>query len=369
MNQLFETDFSPFALQAERASRIKTAVKLVSGFLWNQLGLMHAYLRLGKTLGDCPCLVLAYHRVLPRSQVYEAPTELSLVVSAETFEKQVLFLKRYFKILTIDQFVATLSTGSSFPEPSCVLTFDDGWIDTYLYAYPILKRFSIPATVFVATRHVESGAAFWFDTLYRMIISSDLSANKALDVISPFFPGISTPKTGNPGDVVEYARKVVAFMKAVPLDQIDEIIRAAKTAAVQESQERTVCSWDELKEMISSGLVTIGSHTVSHAILTREEPNRCWKELAESKKVLEERLGVPVEHFCYPNGNYNGDVEDLVRKAGYKSACPGLYGVNRGNGSPFAIHRTAFSELSSCVSVKGFSHSLFSYQLLSCLLR
>lgn len=351
---------------------MKTLAKLASGFLWNKAGLMRAYLRLCKELGDCPCLVLAYHRVLPRPQIQLEETEPSLVVSTETFEEQLLFLKKYFGILTMDQMVDTLNTGSSFPTPSCVLTFDDGWRDTYLHAYPILKRLSVPATVFVATRHVDSGEEFWFDTLYRMFASFDPSTDLAREVVRSFFPKIPIPSAENRSDILKYARMIVASMKDFPIDKIDEIMEhlmATKVFPLQRERKRSVCSWAELKEMISTGLVTVGSHTVSHAILTRENTERCRRELTESKKALEEHLEVPVEHFCYPNGNYNSDTEDLVRKAGYKSALPGLYGVTTRGDSPFAVRRTAFSESSSGLAENGFSQALFSYQLLSCFLR
>ena len=118
-----------------------------------------------------PCKVLTYHRILPEELLTGEVTQRSLIVTTETFRRQLLFLKSKYDILTMDGYVNTLQQGADFRKPSCVIAFDDGWRDNYLYALPILKELSVPAIIFVATEHVDSGKEFWPERLTRIMVN------------------------------------------------------------------------------------------------------------------------------------------------------------------------------------------------------
>ena len=83
----------------------------------------------------------------------------------------------------------------------------------------------------------------------------------------------------------------------------------------------------------------IGSHSLSHRYLTRLSIRDAREEIVTSKKKLEDTFGVPVEDFCYPYGNWNETVRDLVIEAGYRTACAADFGVNTPATSPFSLHR------------------------------
>lgn len=104
--------------------------------------------------------------------------------------------------------------------------------------------------------------------------------------------------------------------------------------------------WEEVKEMGMRG-VEFGSHTLTHPMLSRVPNDVARREIAESKQVLEERLGSPVELFCYPRGDFNADVKRLVREAGYRFACSTLPGVNDRRTDVFALRRTYISRRDS----------------------
>ncbi len=329
---------------------------------------MRCYLILRKLFGNCPCIVLTYHRVLPRAQIPFETSETSLMVSAETFRKQMMFLKRYFTILTMDQLVETLEKGASFDSPSCVITFDDGWRDSYLHALPILKEFSVPATVFVVAGAAESRKEFWFEALHAAALTLDYSADDTRGLLKSLFPQIKIPKQmDNRENLLLYAGKIMAAAKQVPQRQIDMIIHELKTiqlAAAQKDSNGTACTMVDLKEMLSSGLITIGSHTMSHAILTKETESKRREEIIESKKLLEESLGVEIEHFCYPNGSYDARTQALVEDAGYRSACTCHGAENMAAVSPFEICRISISESASSARDNGHSNAFFAYHLL-----
>ncbi len=94
----------------------------------------------------------------------------------------------------------------------------------------------------------------------------------------------------------------------------------------------------QVREWLAAGH-DIGSHTLTHPYLTRLDKRRAQEEIAGSKKKLEDWFSRPIEHFCYPYGDWNAAVRDLVAAAGYKTACTTEPGVNTPTDSPFALKR------------------------------
>lgn len=83
----------------------------------------------------------------------------------------------------------------------------------------------------------------------------------------------------------------------------------------------------QVREWISAGH-EIGAHSLTHPYLTRVSYREAREEVASSRKKLEDKFGVPIHHFCYPYGDYNAGIRDLVREAGYTTACTIHYGLN-----------------------------------------
>lgn len=101
-------------------------------------------------------------------------------------------------------------------------------------------------------------------------------------------------------------------------------------------------SWDDLVFLEKAGW-TIGSHTLNHTQLTKVDSSRAYKELTQSKALLEKYLVKPVEHFCYPFGDYDFSVEMLVKSAGYKTAVTTVIGKTNSSGEKFALKRIRIS--------------------------
>jgi peptidoglycan/xylan/chitin deacetylase (PgdA/CDA1 family) len=94
----------------------------------------------------------------------------------------------------------------------------------------------------------------------------------------------------------------------------------------------------EVRDWIGAGHA-IGSHSLTHARLTRLTARDAREEIFASKKKLEDAFGGPVEHFCYPYGDWSEAVRDLVMEAGYRTACTTQFGVNTAATPPFALNR------------------------------
>jgi len=93
-----------------------------------------------------------------------------------------------------------------------------------------------------------------------------------------------------------------------------------------------------VREWISAGH-EIGSHSLTHPFLTRLTVEKAREEISASKKKLEDLFGKPIEHFCYPYGDWNETVRDLAQEAGYKTACTTDTGINGAEDSPFTLKR------------------------------
>ena len=142
-------------------------------------------------------------------------------------------------------------------------------------------------------------------------------------------------------------RMLRSRIKTLPQASLENAVEAVELAAGcavanAASDLHEPMRWSEAAEMQASGLITFGSHTHSHVILSRCDAAHAARELAQSKTIIEDRLGVACEEFCYPNGrrgDFNAATGVLVRDAGFRSALTTVYGRNRLGADPFELRR------------------------------
>lgn len=196
-------------------------------------------------------VILAYHSVHPRRR-----DPLSIIPGA--FVWQMEFLATHdFTVVGLKERVEGMVDRRPLPSKSVILTFDDGYLDNYVYAYPILRRLGFPATVFVITR----------------LVGTD-------EILEPHLSMCSYGGT---------------------------------------REDYRILGWQEIQEM-GGERVTFGSHSVTHPWLTDVAPEQVEWEVATSKAMLEKNLGRPVEFFCYPGGRFTPDIIESVKMAGYRGA-------------------------------------------------
>jgi len=319
---------------------LKTALKQVFCWLAEVSGLSRVSQR--------PCVtVLAYHRIVNADPLQE------LCLSPELFDLQVALLASAFRIISLEEAVTRLEKGDL--ESHCVaLSFDDGWRDNYIHAFPILKKYAAPATVFVTSDAISSGRFSWYefdDAIFQ-------TAAASIDLESF---GLGRLPLGN------------ARLRTAALDSLHGILKHMEHSRRQEVAEsvvrrygrpagsRIMLNWDELREMAESGLVTVGGHTISHPILTRVPPAEARREIAGCKSIIEENLGRPVRFFAYPNGtpaDMSQQLAELVCEAGYAAAFGMTAGPNYSLAERYRLRRTAISN-GVCRGVTGaFSPSM-----------
>ena len=283
--------------------------------------------------------ILAYHRVNDIG-----PDYLFLNTSVANFESQLRYLKRHFKIISLEEAVQLLRSNEPISEDLFVITFDDGYKDNYINAFPILKGYKTPATIFLTVQPIEDRIPLWFEDITSII---EITSQEFLNLES-FGLGkypLSTPakKKKALNDIMGYAKRMSPPEQQKLVDFLSEELKVDPQSLKFNDQ---MLSWKEIGEMRRYG-VSFGSHTISHSILTRLPLENAKYEIERSKELLEEKLREKVSFFAYPNGlknDFNGEIIQILKDSGFSAAFTLMNGFNDGNTDLFALRRICMTE-------------------------
>jgi peptidoglycan/xylan/chitin deacetylase (PgdA/CDA1 family) len=274
--------------------------------------------------------ILMYHRVLPKWHAVEAAVQSGMYVTPETFERHLVFLKEHFEVLSLQELLEawkgrTIAKSLAY----CAFTFDDGWLDNYVHAYPLLKKYGVRATIFVPTDFIGTSRWFWPEQLTYLldrIGSAAVPSERRKDAhrITAQYFGQETQnrfESACQANARERAfDRIIEQGKELPPDQIERYVQALGASLdVTWPSERLLMNWDEVRDMSQNG-ITFGSHSCSHRLLTKLSMWEVEEELSQSKATLERQQVRPVPVFCYPNGNYTPAIQRSVLANGYEAA-------------------------------------------------
>jgi peptidoglycan/xylan/chitin deacetylase (PgdA/CDA1 family) len=297
-------------------------------------GFLHLYLR-RKLRGRA--VVLTYHRVLPKDCSAESFSTDAIVVSPETFRRQMQLLRRLFTPLSADQFAQALATGH-MPPGACVVTFDDGWYDNLDHALPILRETSVPAVLFVATDYIGTANCFWQERLSRALNAARRIPERTASLFAELSASHLLEPALTPPQAKLAIRAIIDRYKAQPQPEIDALVHKvegllsdAGVAADRQHPDRFL-TWEQVQGLHASGLVSIGSHCCTHTPLTKLDPGAVQAELRRSREVIRERVGIDPSDLAYPNGDHDAQIAKAVKDNGYRCA----YTTNRGLVEPAA---------------------------------
>jgi len=330
-------------LQAVRETGLPIKAKSLLASLLSGTGLLKANF---ERRAEADFAILTYHRILERKGPRDCVQD-GMFVDPETFDVHIRFLKKHFRIVPILE-LTSASDRNADRRPLCVLTFDDGWIDFYENAYPVLELHSVPATVFLATDFVGTGRRMWPDRVSRLYQERNVSqAKRAHQGVSsdPIVIRLEAIK----GTTRQQSETAIAVLKNHRLDRIERVISelSDRWGCDVRAQDRDFLSWREVREMQSSGLVSFGSHTAGHQILTTLSVEEIERELVESKNALiREGVADPSDiSFCYPNGDHDDKIVRMVAEAGYRLAVTTEGGWNSyAPGDPFRFRRISIHQ-------------------------
>lgn len=282
----------------------------------NQATLVDGYSWLRRKLTKSQVAILMYHRVGPWKDVWSSP----LLVTASDFEEHIKYLKKEYVILSLDELAQHIGEQKPLPERAVIITFDDGYKDNYTYAYPILKEYGVPATIFVTTGYIGSGDLFWWDKVRYVIQHTTLQAVE-LDGLGAFSLRSTAERLRS---IMTIQAKVKEFPEQEKSILVKRLVSMLDVNIPANLGKELILSWDEIREMSNNG-IAIGAHTVSHVILTKVSSERAKSEITQSKRDIEERLQQPCTTFSYPNGDYSSETIRFLKKEGFYYAVTGMW--------------------------------------------
>ena len=230
-------------------------------------------------------LIICYHCIKDEGNPNLRPAKVA------DFDKQMQYLSKVYNPISLDQMAQHIQNGTSLPSKAVAVTFDDGYRDNYENAYPILRKYNIPATFFLTTGFIGTGQIPKWDKAYHT------------------------------------------------------------------NENTLMLSWEQVLKMSGNG-IAFGSHTLTHPFLTRIPLKQAQKEICMSKDIIEQKIGTPITTFSYPSGNFDSNIKQIVKEAGYSAAVSTIPGYNSMHVDVHALKRNV-------IQLQSVYHRLFPLSFLA----
>lgn len=279
-------------------------------------------------------IVLMYHGVVPDS----CDTVSYLHIKESEFRKQMLHLKKYYNVIPINKIIDRLNSSSFNSMSEVVITFDDGYRNNFTYAYPILRELDLPASIFLTSGYIDTDRLFWWDKVQYAV---ERTRREELD-LTPYGLAAYDLRNRSIPSRDRIVRDIADGLKEkqpVEIERITEWILKEYAPDLAETDLFRPLITTQIKTMLEGGLITFGSHTHNHKILTTISLHEAEEEIVTSRDYLERITGRRPVHFCYPNGNYNNEIINLLKKLGYSTGFTDIDWFCGSNTSQFEIPR------------------------------
>ena len=285
-------------------------------------------------------IILMYHRVV--DELPEKMHDPHMFVRSDTFDMHIKEIAKYFQIVNLDEM---LNQGKG-NRRLCALTFDDGWLDNYKTAFPILRNYKISATIFLPVTDIGTIHRFWFEHLFYLA-----NALSTIEDQNAYIAHFRTVTSGwNPGKLCTTSiLELTEALKNQEAPVLYEIIDSAyKKLKIEPSSEKILMDWEQVREM-GQNRITFGSHGLQHDILPALGSRLKRDIVFESLSILRDKTVSSIPVFSYPNGNWDLETVDFLKRAGYHGAVTtknGFYSC----ADPFLLNRIGVTETSSNTS-------------------
>ncbi len=264
------------------------------------------------------------------------------------FQAQMEYLKKFYRIVPLQEWLAARATGPALPQHAVVVTFDDGYRSNYELAFPILRRLGLPATIFLTTNFLKTRRYLWTDKVEYAVDHSQQDRLELSVQGEKFFSDLSgqDQRALCAARLKARLKQMPQHLQASTVESLEQALGQSLGTAAKVSSIYEPLEWSEIREMLESGLVTVGSHTHNHVILSQCDREAARQELALSKGIIEAETGLSCTLFCYPNGeeaDFNTETRQLLQEAGYTCGLTSVEGLNDGTSDPWALKRVGVS--------------------------
>lgn len=308
-------------------------------------------------------LILAYHGLTDRDHDVLPWT----IIPVNAFEKQIRHISTSYRVLPLQRVVDDMKRGAPLPDNTAVITFDDGYRNNLTLAVPILKKYRVPATIFLTAGYIGTTKILPLDEAFLIIAG----AREKSPFIMPEL-GIGPVFLDSAEAVYKGYRKTEAALKKFS-SSVQKMHLARLRDCLKPKYEGgalanfQMLTWEEVQSLLASGLIDIGAHTISHEILTNISHDEAAQEILASKSHIEQRTGRRITLFAYPNGtpsDYDDRHINFLREFGFSCSVTTTGRLNAANDDCFRLGRICVGpELSSslprfALKVAGFNGTL-----------
>lgn len=262
------------------------------------------------------------------------------------FSSQVRYLKDKYTPISLEQFIEYHKNNKRLPPYSLIVTMDDGYFSNYNLAYPILKKFNIPATIFLTTDFVKNKNFLWTDRI-EYVVALAKPANYKLKVYNKELILNLKDKHSKKKSL----KNIKSTIRLIPQELIIKVIEDVefllenKLSLNNFPQIYLPLGWNHINEMLD--LISIGGHTHTHTILTKHNPKNIKKELSLSKKIIENNIKIKSLPFSYPNGtakDFDEKIKLYLKQLNYSCALTTIDGFNDKASDLFELRRIAVDD-------------------------
>ena len=262
--------------------------------------------------------ILTYHRVNDDNDAFfpSMPTAV--------FDRHMAYLARSYRVLSVEDLVERMHRRQ-VPRNAIAITFDDGYRDNLTAAAPILARYGLPATIFLATGFIGTMDVPWYDRIGRAFQNTTV-----VSMTAPWGGALELVSTEQRLAALD---RTLAYFKSLTDDEFGRRLNdVLSVLAVDDRPWRKgwMLDWDDVLALKRLGF-SVGAHTMHHPILSRVTPERARNEIVGSRRMIEAACGSAPAAFAYPNGkpeDYSDAVQRLVREAGFTCAVTTRFGLN-----------------------------------------
>lgn len=279
--------------------------------------------------------VATFHRVLPEAERRAYPFP-DLAVTPEELDAYLAYFTEHFDCGTLATQHERYLSGGAAAHPLLVLTFDDAQHDNYKNARPLLDRHRVKATFFAPVAAVERQEFLWHDQLGFAVLALLKQPHSGREHLMKILADAGLSGNGPLSLVRNMTHEAKGLALEARLKLVAELVDASGRTRAPEFAR--LMTFGDLAELAGDGH-EIGSHSMTHCLMPECDDRALDYEVAESRQVLQARLGLPIESFCYPNGNADARTARAVARAGYRRAVTTAWGSNGQEADRFRLRR------------------------------
>ena len=278
-----------------------------------------------------------YHGITAKPSFSGFTNHSGMQLDVNKFDQQIKFLSQNYNVLFLSDIIKRIKLNKDIPTRAAVITFDDGYENNYTQAFPVLRKFNTPATIFLATEYINDSKLFWPDKL-EVIFETD-----AIQQLIPLKINVEYTISHIS---IEALKHLINYLKTLPEIEKEQIItyleNLTQVRYSNSDHDYRTLRWHQVQSMLNSGLIEFGTHTHRHIILTKFDSAEAAEEINLSKEILENHIGQSVKLFSYPNGSlndFNSATQKYLEAAGYECALLTVEGFNGADSDLFRVKR------------------------------